>query len=148
MTRFVAFSILLALALPGCAAEPDSGHGGVDSLLEADRAFAAAAAERGVDGWVEAFAEDGLQVSGAGLTEGHAAIRALMGPAFADSTFSLSWDPEGARVSADGSLGYTWGRYVSRQGGAVAGTGRYLTVWRWHPDHGWRAEADIGSPAP
>ena len=81
------------------------------------------------------------------MVEGRDAIRAAMAPLFADSSFSLTWAPEGARLSDDGSLGYSWGRYTSRRG-AEEETGRYLTLWRWEAGLGWRVEADIGSPAP
>lgn len=140
----VAAAVVGLALLVGC---PGSELPTADSLLEADRAFAAATARRGVDGWVEAFRPDGMQVSGAAVVEGHDAIREAMTPPFSDSTFSLEWAPEGARISDDRSLGYSWGRYTTRRGGEEE-TGRYLTVWRWEPERGWRVEADIGSPAP
>lgn len=54
---------------------------GVDpeTLKQADRVFAEQTAERGLDGWVDAFAPDGKLVSRGGVTEGHDAIRAAMG---------------------------------------------------------------------
>ena len=49
-------------------------------------------------------------------------------------------------MGADGTLGYTWGRYRVEAGDSITGRGRYLTVWRRQPDGSWKVDADIGSP--
>ena len=121
---------------------------GVDPevLKQADRIFAEQTAERGLDGWVEAFAPDGKLVSRDGVTEGHDAIRATMG-ALDRSDFSLSWEPLFAEGSGD--LGYTHGTYrrerVDSEGKAVVETGRYVTIWRRNADGKWKVVLDIGT---
>src|SRR5687767_4428255 len=56
-----------------------------EALMQADRDFAIATRERGVDGWLEYFAPDGAMiVAGIGEVKGHAAIRDLMGPFLAN----------------------------------------------------------------
>lgn len=139
----------LCAGLVACAAPDDEVR--ADAVMEADRAFARATAERGVDGWVSFFAEDGAMV-GQTREVGHDAIRAAMAPVFADSTFSLQWEPVQAEVAASGDLGYTVGRYESRRMGTdgleVRQTGSYLTVWKRGADGSWKVALDIGSPDP
>lgn len=117
-------------------------------LLDADRVFSRATAQRRADGWVEYFAEDGAMIRPAGTITGRPAIREAMTKAFADSAFSISWEPQQADVGATGELGYTLGRYVTRSRNADGRprvvTGRYLTVWRRQPDGSWRVVQDIG----
>jgi ketosteroid isomerase-like protein len=118
-------------------------------LMAADRAFAVATAQDGLDGWLQYFARGGAQVRSGGLATGHEAIREWMGPAFADSTFALIWEPHDADVAASGDLGYTFGRWESRRVGADGDrvrTGSYVTLWRRQPDGAWRVVLDIGSP--
>jgi len=64
----------------------------------------------------------------------------------------LTWDPLHVEISADGSLGYTWGRYEysepSTEPGKTApkATGFYLTIWKRQPDGSWRFTLDTGTP--
>lgn len=151
--RVAALALLpsLACAHGGAADRPSDAAA---ELLAADRAFAAATAERGVEGWVAWFAEDGAMVRGSGEVVGHAAIRAAMGPFLEDPALGLRWEPTRAEVAPGGDLGYTVGTYeiVGRDPatGEVTATlenGMYLTVWRRGADGGWEVVADIGSPA-
>jgi ketosteroid isomerase-like protein len=141
--------LLLLLGLAACSIRASTEETKAE-LMTADRAFASATAERGVDGWVEYFAEDGRMLGSGGLVTGTDSIRAYMAPAFADEAFSLTWEPTFAEVSAGGDLGYTVGRYESRgltdEGEETVASGWYLTVWRRQADGTWKAEMDVGSP--
>jgi ketosteroid isomerase-like protein len=114
--------------------------------MEADRAFNRATAERRTDGWMEFMAEDGAMIRSAGTITGRAAIREDMGKAFADTSFSLTWEPDQADASAD--LGYTNGHYRAQfrdaKGQPQVRTGRYLTVWKRQADGSWKVVRDIG----
>ena len=117
-------------------------------LADAEAAFERAVAERRLDGWVEAFAPNGMMIQPGGPVVGHAGIRDLMAAAFADTTFRLTWAPDLVGVSDDGTLGYTTGRYERRRvvdGSEVVATGSYFTVWRRQADGRWRVEADLGT---
>jgi hypothetical protein len=61
----------------------------------------------------------------------------------------LVWAPIKVDVSADGTLGYTWGRYdfTLEKGNAKAETttGIYLTIWKRQTDGSWKFVYD-GSP--
>jgi len=119
-----------------------------ESLLEADRAFALAIQTNGVDGWVEAFADEGFMVSSPGLIRGHDDIRDAMRGLFDDPTLHFTWEPQEAFVDSDGELGFTIGRYERRRGEGSEvreESGWYMTVWRREGDR-WQVLADIGSP--
>jgi ketosteroid isomerase-like protein len=101
---------------------------------------------------MEFIAEDGEMIRSAGTITGRAAIREAMAKAFADTAFSLTWEPLQADVGAAGDLGYTNGRYEARvrdaTGNPVVRTGRYLTVWKRQPDGSWKVVRDIGVQGP
>jgi ketosteroid isomerase-like protein len=118
--------------------------------MAADSAFDFATAARGVEGWVSFVADSGRQTDERGnFVTGPAAIRELMHDLLTDSTRALRWVPDKAEVSADGTLGYTWGRWTmtvkDSTGSHQASQGRYLTVWRKQRDGSWKVEADIGT---
>lgn len=142
---------LLVVLLAGCARSTEIAAGRA-ALLDADRAFNRATAERRVDGWVEFFAADGAMIRPAGTVTGTAAIREQMTKAFADTSFSLSWEPQRADIGAAGDLGYTVGRSEVRfrdaKGRLVRRTGRYLTVWKKQADGSWKVVQDIGVQDP
>jgi ketosteroid isomerase-like protein len=148
MRRF-AVTAYLALASFACASRTDVERQRA-ALMDADREFARATAARGVDGWVEAFADDGVQFRGSQRVVGHDSIRAHMGPAFADTTFHLEWEPVSSEAAASGDLGYTIGRWESWRAGPdgapVTGSGSYVTIWRKDSAGVWKVAVDIGNP--
>lgn len=155
-------TLALMSALGACGAPKESkelatgtaNERAAKELMEADRAFARDVAERGVDGWIVAFAPGGSMVRGTGEVTGHTAIRSSMEPLLADTTVTFTWRPVRADVGRGGDMGYTVGRYEIRAAvaegaeGEVLGHGMYLTVWERQPDGGWKVAVDIGSPAP
>jgi ketosteroid isomerase-like protein len=118
--------------------------------MDADREFARVTAEKGVDGWVEFFAENGAMLpAGRPLVRGKQDIQNLMNPSFEDQSFSLVWEPTEADISASGDLGYTIGRYESTAAAADGTTttlGKYVTIWKKQPDGSWKVVVDIGTP--
>ena len=116
-------------------AEPDEG------LVRAEQAFEADVAERGVDGWMDAFTADGWM--GRGLPVTGAEMRQQMTAVLAAG--SLAWEPVAAGVSGDGGLGFTVGTSVyTPRDGTPAETGSYVTIWRKQPDGTWRVLFDAG----
>jgi ketosteroid isomerase-like protein len=124
------------------------------ALMDADRAFAKAFADRGVEGWVSYFDEKGVQMpGGAEAAWGHDQIEALARRMFAPPNFtSLSWEPVYAQVAASADLGYTLGTYVAKgtneDGEELVQRGNYLTVWRKQEDGSWKVAVDTGNPGP
>lgn len=138
--------ILLALLLL-CASLPaaDVPH----QLMEADRAFDAATAAQGLDGWMSYFADDARLNQRPTEVVGKPALREFYAKMFQLKEFSIRWQPLHAEASRDGTLGYTYGvsqvRYRDEKGELVKREGRYLTVWRKQRDGTWKVTTDIGS---
>jgi ketosteroid isomerase-like protein len=120
-------------------------------LMQLDRDFDKATAERGVDGWVAYFAPNGSMLSDTNKpTTGLAAIRADMEPAFRDTNFTLRWHPTKGEMMIPGVLGYTVGRWERtrrvKDGTVIKKTGTYTSVWKKQPDSSWKIVLDTGSP--
>lgn len=139
----------LGIAASGCVSvsvhRSDSASGNPGrgaSLLETDRVFARLAGEKGFAAALDSFADEtSLRLTPAGpVLRGIAALKA---DAAGLPPGALSWEPQQAEVSADGSVGWTWGDYRLADGGRTT-TGRYLTVWR-KQGASWRIAADIGT---
>ena len=120
-----------------------------EALMEADRAFAAETAARGLDGWMSYYAEDAARVQlGTGSVRGPEAIRGFDAAIFEDSTTRLVWVPTDAGVFDDGRHGFTTGRsaFVRIDGDIpdTMNTGRYVTIWRLDDEGRPRVILDTG----
>jgi len=140
------FSTLIALSAPADEAA------GREALLKADRDFVTASQARGIEAWVENFAENGVHPDDAtGVVVGKDGIRKQMGPEYAKPGFKLEWSPSRAEISGGGNVGTTWGRYkVTRvkDGKKVVRTGEYVTVWQKEKDGSWKIAFDTGDGDP
>ena len=120
-------------------------------LMQAERAFAKATAERGVDGWMDYMAPNAVELSAEPLV-GLDQIRAGMTKQFKLPGFKITWQPTKAEFLGEGDLGFAVGRYEVRFTGddskAHVETGSYLTTWQKQKDGSWKVVSDIGSPDP
>jgi uncharacterized protein (TIGR02246 family) len=120
--------------------------------MQADMQFARDTAEKGVDGWVSWFAEDGAQLLPGREVRGHEAIREAMTSVFAEPHYSLRWEPTFADIAASGDMGYTIGRYRARRydenGKQIDRTGTYTSIWRKNAEGQWKVVLDSGVPDP
>jgi len=149
MKSFLALSLLSSLIAASAPADDTPGR---EALLKADRDFAAAAQTRGVEAWVENWAENGVHPDGpTGVAVGKDGIRKQMSPQYATPGFSLTWSVSHAEISRGGNVGTTWGRYKStsvKDGKKVARTGDYVTVWEKDKDGSWKVAFDTGDRDP
>lgn len=139
----VAMGIGAAVALAG----PNE-----EALLAADRAFNDKAQKDGIAAAFEAFAAPKARMfrGEEHIVSGPAAIGALMAEQYAHGG-SLSWTPTEAVSSADGTLGFTHGRWTYTSPAAEGrepriGKGSYVSVWSRQPDGTYKFEVDIGNP--
>ena len=118
-------------------------------LMQLDREFDKATAEKGIDGWVAYFAQNGSMLSDTSKpTTGPAEIRAEMEPVFKDSTFTLRWHPTKAEMMIPGVIGYTVGRWErvrkNKEGKWMKSAGTYSTTWKKQLDSSWKIVLDSG----
>jgi ketosteroid isomerase-like protein len=120
-------------------------------LMQADRDFAKATAEKGVDGWMAYMAPNAVDLTG-DLLVGPDQIRAAMVKQFKLADYKLSWAPTKAEFLGTGDIGYTVGkyevRYTGEDGRPQGRRGTYLTTWQKQNDGSWKVICDIGSPDP
>ncbi len=122
----------------------------VNELMAADRAFAAAAGERGVEGWLDAFAVDAVRLlPGSPPLRGREEFGEIDAGLFADPNLRLEWTPDHAGTFEGGGLGFTTGHYrlIDRTltvDAEPVSSGTYLTLWRKDGDR-WMAILDTGT---
>jgi ketosteroid isomerase-like protein len=116
----------------------------VKSLVEAERAFAAAATAKGQkDAFLEYLANDSLLFR-PGPVPGKMFYRTRPVP-----PGLLSWAPVFVDVAASGDYGLTSGPFEFRKEGskptdAPVGYGHFMSIWRKQADGAWRVEVDLG----
>jgi len=136
MNRLLALLAALLLALPAHAQRT------ADSLLAADRAFAARAANAADPAAALApMFDNEVWMAVAGRPHlGRDAVLAALRASPAYPAGAMSWTPVRVGVSADGSQGFSFG-YLSLAGGDPERRERkYLAYWVRRPD-GWRVVA-------
>ncbi len=117
-------------------------------LMEADKAFDRDTAARGLDGWMDWFAEDARIETPKEVLSGKAALREYYSKMFAGREFRIHWWPVQADISTDGTLGFTFGRaeisWRDEKGEMQKRESRYTTLWRKQKDGAYKVIFDIG----
>jgi ketosteroid isomerase-like protein len=144
---------ILALMITGC------GYGSEEtvlkekeSLLETDRAFAAASAAMGpAEAFNQYLHDEALMLpAGGNPVKGRASIYDVMKDA--PYGYVLAWTPEDGEAARSGDLGYTWGKYISSvpdsEGVAQKRYGKYVNVWKKDPSGKWKVLVDTGNQSP
>ena len=144
----VVMAILSTLALAACS---PGGRAAADpeQLKQADLAFARATAERSLDGFSSFLAQDVMSLRpNLPVVKGRQQLTGLWAPMLNDPARSITWQPLDAGISDDGSMGFTLGSYEVTKNGpegrSVAGTGKYVTIWKKQPDGAWKVAFDSG----
>ncbi len=144
------FSLVFGcLLMAGSAGIQAAGAGEAKELLEADRAFARATAENGLEGFASFLVEDvWFLPDGAPFTKGKQAVVKSWLSLLSDLETSLTWEP--VKADASGDLGYTVGQYVlsgkTPEGKAFVERGKYITVWKKQANGEWKVVIDGGNP--
>jgi ketosteroid isomerase-like protein len=116
----------------------------LESLVEAERAFASACAERGIKTAFLACLDSNGVVFRPQPVNGIERYSQL-----GDTEDRLAWEPRYADVSATGDLGYTTGPWtLFDKGGDPRSFGEYVSVWRRKPGGGWKVVIDLGITHP
>jgi len=116
-------------------------------LMQADRDFAKATADKGVDGWM-AYMAPGAVLLGTHPKATPDEIKETMTDELEPGAH-LTWEPTKAGFIGP-TLGYTIGRFefsgTNGMGKATAFKGSYMTTWQLQKDGTWKVIGDIGEP--
>lgn len=123
----------------------------VQSLIDADKAFAKAATEQGLLKAYQAVAMNDVRIlrNGQLPTAGKAEIEKALGAAASSKT--ANWEPVHTRAATSGDFGYTTGAYAATANaganpmaaGAAPTRQYYVHVWRRGADGAWKLLLDI-----
>jgi ketosteroid isomerase-like protein len=115
-----------------------------ESMKKADIAFSDLSKQKGM---TAAFLEY-IDSTGVLLRPGHYPIIGKDAQTFLrageDSSFTLTWEPSAAEISASGELGFTYGIYtLDLRDTAIKGT--YVSIWKKQADGKWKFVLDTGN---
>ncbi|HYM82282.1 MAG TPA: nuclear transport factor 2 family protein [Candidatus Limnocylindria bacterium] len=141
-------ALILALSITGVIAPRHvavgraQGPTSLDTLVAAERAFAAASVKNGMrDAFLFYLADDGIL-----FRPGPVNGRSLWAPR-ANSKATLDWAPSYAEVSALGDMGFTTGPWELRGPPGdkePPSYGHFVSVWKRGSDTPWKVAVDIG----
>lgn len=137
--RRLAFSLAVTCALAGAA----RAGANEDALLAADKAFAAMAHDKGPVAAYAAFAAPDVRLfdDGEGIVRGMPNIQKVLEAEYAEGG-TVSWAPEEAVASKDGTMGFTVGEWTYVTAGSPDQTGFYVTVWQKDAKGAWKVAVD------
>ncbi|HTT99382.1 MAG TPA: DUF4440 domain-containing protein [Rhizomicrobium sp.] len=130
--------------------------GAEDDVLATDKAFSELSVAKGSNDAFLAYMADDARILGTGneppiFGKAAAAKRFETSGNGDPKTNALSWIPDNAEVSRDGTLGYSDGHWLFEgadgKGARLHLTGHYVTVWR-KTGGGWKFISDIGTTDP
>lgn len=149
MRLLIPMSLAAALLGSGFQASTGALPPALDSLVEAERAFARAAVQNGIrDSFLEYFADDALALT---PEPQPAKDRLRTRPARPFSELELTWEPRTGDVAAAGDLGWLTGpsTFIDHTASPPrVQHGNYLSIWRRQPDGQWRVFLDVGCQVP
>ena len=150
--RRVVVAAILAGCVAGCGQAVDLERERA-AVIETDRQWAAAAADKDVERIVSFWTDDAvLFAPDHRPLEGKEAIRRFVADSFALPGFSVSWETTQAVVAAGGDLAYTVGKnrftVTDDDGNPVTATGNGIAIWRKQKDGSWRCVVDVGTNDP
>ncbi|HKC62078.1 MAG TPA: nuclear transport factor 2 family protein [Pyrinomonadaceae bacterium] len=139
------FLILFALAV-SAPSQRSNAPSDLQSLVEAERAFARTALAKGTrEAFIENLADDAVlfrprPVAGKKWMEDHTSQPGV-----------LTWQPIYAFVSSAGDMGYTTGPWEYREKSIdekPVAFGYFVTIWKRQADGGWKVIMDLGTRNP
>jgi ketosteroid isomerase-like protein len=147
LTLFPVLGLLLSCHAP---ADP---HAAEATLMATSRAWAQAAASGDLERVVGFWADDAIVLApDQPAVVGKAAIREFVKQSTAIPQFSITWEPEQARIAASGELGYLveHNRVTFADSTGVRHTqfGKGVTIWRKDASGAWKCIVDTWNNSP
>jgi len=138
-----------ALCVIAFVQAPVPSSSSLEAMVNAERAFAKAATQKGIrDAFLEFFADDAIAFSPKPVS---ATERLRSRPSRPFSELELTWEPRTGDVASSGELGWLTGpsTFIDHTtAGSAPQPGNYLSVWRRRSDGPWRVFIDVGSQPP
>ena len=121
-----------------------------EKLMQASRAWSKEAGQRNTEKVLSYWQDDAIMISpNQPSLKGKQAISEMVKGSYADSSFSISWEPMSAEVSNDGSMGYiieTSAITMKDSTGTHTQNFNAITIWKKQTDGSWKNVVDIMSP--
>ena len=121
-----------------------------EKLMQASRDWSKEAGQRNIEKALSYWQDDAIMISPNQPTlKGKQAISEMVKGSYADSSFSISWEPVSAEVSNDGSMGYiieTSSITMKDSTGVHTQNFNAVTVWKKQTDGSWKNVVDMMSP--
>jgi ketosteroid isomerase-like protein len=119
-----------------------------DAILAADAAWMKVWWAKDLEKSVAFFDKEGSMLpANEPIATGKDALTKLIGAAFADPDYRLSWHANKAGVARSGELAYTSGTYdlsmKDASGKTISDKGKCLTVWKKQADGTWKVLYDM-----
>ena len=115
-----------------------------EEILKADKSFSELSKKEGMKlAFIEYIDNEGIL-----LRPGHLPIVGANAIDFLsqvnDSSYRLTWNPDGGEIAASGDLGYTYGIYKLEMKDTVL-KGTYVSIWKKQKDGKWKFVLDSGN---
>lgn len=137
------FIMLLSFLIACSSGEKVNTEKAKQEIEKAEKDFAQMAADKGIAEAFYSFAADDATIKrkNDSLIHGKEGIKNFYSAPFY-KTASVKWAPDFVEVSAQGDLGYTYGKYVwetkDSTGKAETFNGIFHTVWKKQADGSWK----------
>lgn len=141
---FVVFSALLFSCYTKKTAPDTVDHKA--AMIEADRAFSRLSEEKGMKHALLQFIDSKgilLRPNSMPIAGGEAINYISQGN---DTSYTMTWEPNGGTIAKSGELGYTYGMYSLKP--KVKDTifyGTYVRIWKKQPDGKWKFVLETGN---
>lgn len=146
LRSFIAVSLSCSIALLIIACKPkqeNQSKKAVEEIIKVEKAFYKMAAEKGIAEAFWSFADSNAVIKRGkdSIIHGKEGIRNFYSPDFY-KTASVIWSPDVVEASSDGTMGYTYGKYVWQSkdstGKISEARGIFHTVWKKQADGSWK----------
>lgn len=116
------------------------------ALMETDRAFSKLSAQKGMKYAMMQYIDSKgilLRPNALPIAGGDAIDFISQGN---DSTYTMTWEPNGGSVAKSGEVGYTYGVYSLKPNNKdTVLYGTYVSIWKKQPDGKWKFVLETGN---
>lgn len=147
----IALSLLVTLS--SCVESRVDREAEEERLMHLSRQWAEVAATGDLDSTLTFWADNAVMMPpGTPLLRGKESIRKFLQSTSQIPGFEISWEPESAHISEDGSLAYMIERnriaFNDSLGNLVVQHNKVTTVWQKNEDGAWKNVVDMWNEAP